>query len=59
VSDYSQFFFHFDTISQGFNHLVIEIILSEIDTLKFVVGFELLEDLTHAIHILDCVIFKG
>jgi hypothetical protein len=55
---YPEFLLHLDTIGQCLDHLVIEVVLSEVDPLQLIVRFHLLEYRTHTIDFLNGIVLK-
>ena len=55
----AQLLLHLDALRQGLNQLVIEVVLSEVDTLQLVVGLELSENCAHPIEVLNRIVLEG
>jgi len=56
---YSKLFFERDTSRQRVDEFDREVfVASEVETLKFLVVFEVLEDLAHALNIIDFVVLE-
>ena len=56
---YPELLLHLNALGQSLNHLLVEVIQSEIDALELVKVLEREEHLTHAIYILDLVVLEG
>ena len=56
---YPELLLHLDALGQCLDHLLVEVIQSEIDALELVKVLEREEHLTHAIYILDLVVLEG
>lgn len=56
---YPELLLHLDALSQCLDHLLVEVILTEVDALELVECLEGEEHLAHAVHILDLVVLQG
>jgi hypothetical protein len=56
---YPELLLHLYTLGQSLDHLLVEVIQSEIDALELVKVLEGEEHLAHSIYILDLVVLEG